>query len=71
MEKEIELKGNATLNFSIQDNFNIMFHNEKGDVVGKVFIENDVMKFEGEAEESAKVFFDHVVKQHLTKNQNQ
>ena len=52
-----------------EKDFNIAFHNPKGEVIGKLYIQNDVMKFEGEAEESAKVFFDHVIKQYLTKKQ--
>jgi hypothetical protein len=63
---KLKNKKQATPILTIQDDFNIMFHNKKGDVIGKVFIENDVMKFEGEADESAKVFFDSVIKQHLT-----
>ena len=55
--------------FSIKEthkNFNIAFHNDKSEIIGKLYIENDVMKFEGEAEESAKIFFEYVIKQYLT-----
>ncbi len=40
----------------------ITFHNEKNEVIGTLFFEGDQLDFEGNASESAKVFFDCVLK---------
>ena len=37
------------------------FHNEKGVEVGRLDFEKE-MKFTGNADESAKIFFDHILK---------
>lgn len=41
---------------------NITFHNEKGKEVGRLEFGEKGMKFTGNADESAKVFFDHFLK---------
>ena len=41
----------------LKPNYSVTFHNE-GKMVGALDFNGDVMKFEGEAEESAKAFFD-------------
>ena len=41
----------------LKPNYSVTFHNE-GKQVGALDFNGDVMKFEGEAEESAKAFFD-------------
>ena len=40
---------------------NVTFMNEDNEVIGKLSWEDDVFKFEGEAEESAQIFFDCVL----------
>ena len=41
-------------------NRNISFHKEGGDVVGKLSWDDDRFHFEGDADESAQIFFDAV-----------
>ncbi|RPJ00626.1 MAG: hypothetical protein EHM36_14390 [Deltaproteobacteria bacterium] len=40
----------------------VIFHNSAGEVVGTLYLE-DPMRFEGNADESAKVFFESVIRE--------
>jgi len=55
--------------------FNISFNAPDGTHVGKLYITKDGLVFEGDAKESAKLFFDEVIKKYIEYwsqfNQNQ
>jgi hypothetical protein len=66
---EAPLVPTSTLTFAdVKPNHTIVFHrtNDKGwvtgDKVGELDFNGDVMKFEGSADESAKIFFDFIAK---------
>ena len=40
----------------------ISFHDQNNNLVGTLVIENGTMRFEGNADESAKVFFENIIK---------
>lgn len=43
------------------DDYNVVFKDVNGDEVGRLVIEpNEPVKFEGEVEESAEIFFEHL-----------
>ena len=41
------------------------FSNKDGKQLGKLDLSGDEVKFEGQADECAQIFFEHVIKQHL------
>lgn len=44
--------------------FNIVFHGEDKQEIGKLTIENNELKFEGNADQSAQIFFKYLVEFH-------
>lgn len=49
------------LNHDLESVFTIEFHNHDGDQVGAIVIERDKgMRFSGNVEESANIFFEHL-----------
>jgi hypothetical protein len=54
MENNLLLKGSI-------DKPAVSFNNSNGEVVGKFIIDNEVLRFEGNADESAKIFVDLVL----------
>jgi hypothetical protein len=44
--------------------FNVSFHNSRGEMIGKLEFDEaeETMKFEGNAERSAEVFFEHFIR---------
>jgi hypothetical protein len=50
----------ASLLINIKPNYNVSFHTNNG-MIGALDWNDGVMKFEGDADESAKVFFDNVI----------
>jgi hypothetical protein len=50
--------GSVLINPDLLPNYNMTFNNKDGQEVGKLDFNGDTMKFIGNADESAKVFFD-------------
>jgi len=44
---------------------NIRFYNSKGECVGTLHLDDDPIRFEGNVDESAKVFLDCVIKEYI------
>lgn len=49
---------------TLTPNYTVTFHNDKG-IVGKLDWNNGPMTFEGDADESAQLFFEHIIQRYF------
>ena len=54
--------GSLLINPDLLPNYNMTFNNKDGQQVGRLDFNGDTMKFSGNADESARVFFDWIAK---------
>ena len=61
-DKILTIKNNPDIGYTVPPTRNITFHDDEKGQVGELNWDDGVMKFIGDAQESAQIFFDHIIR---------